>query len=263
MVALFAAMCLAPRWARFCLLSLCWAFGAIIPLPVAPALHPGVLALGDRLRSPDRACLCVMAAGAGARHFGSPAVLLRPGCRGAQLAAAALPRCDGGNRRVARHTRGHDHHDCRVALFFVVAAAVVFVLLRLIALGDDGAGATHAAPALDGVAAGHRQYSPPRRADAKRDVVARARPGVARHRGPDRRQSSPRTGRCAAGESAVVLLPRYSGCRCGPFRCLRACPGAPAQAPARADAAWPHRRGKRRAGGGTQAGGRLALGAAR
>ena len=148
-------------------------------------------------------------------------------------------------------------------LFFIAAAADRLCAAAPDRASDDVAGATPAALALDGLAAGHRQYSPPRRADAKRHVVARPRPGVARHRGRDRRQSAPRIGRRAAGEGAVVLLPRYSGGRCGPLRCLRARPGARLDARARADAARPYRRGKRRAGGGTQTGGRLALGAAR
>ena len=209
MVALLAALLGAALGAALPF-AIVWAFGAIIPLPVAPALHPGVLALAIAYGVLTALAFALWPLGrardisvarlfrdeiAPERSRPRPLYVVATAAIVALLAALAVMTT----------------YDRRVALFFVVAAAVVFVLLRLIALGTMALAQPLAAPALDGFAAGHCQYSPPRCADAKRDAVARARSGVARHRGPDRRQSAPRIGRCAAGESAIVLFPRYSG----------------------------------------------------
>ena len=78
---------------------------------------------------------------------------------------------------------------------------------------DDGDRPPPAAAALDRVAARHRQYPPAGRADADRDAVARPWACAARHRDRDRRQSASRVHRGAAGQGAVVLLPRYPGSR--------------------------------------------------
>ena len=208
MIALFAALLGAALGAAlpFAAVSV---FGAIIPLPVALALHPGVLALAIAYGLLTALAFALWPLGRA--HDISVARLFRD-----QIAAErSRPRlryvaATGAIVALLAALAVMTTYDRRVALFFVVAAAVVFVLLRLIATATMALARRSAAPAFFGFAAGHRQYSPPGRADAERDAVARTRSGVARHRGRDRRQSASRIGRSTAGQSAIVLLPRYS-----------------------------------------------------
>ncbi len=136
MVALFAALLGAALGAAlpFAIVA---AFGALIPLPVAPALHLGVLALAIAYGLLTALAFALWPLGRA--HDTSVARLFRD-----QIAAER-------NRPRLRYVVATaaivvllaalpvvTTYDRRVALFFVLAAAVVFVLLRLIALGTMG-----------------------------------------------------------------------------------------------------------------------------
>ena len=218
----------------------------------------------DRLWPPHRACLCAVAARTRPRHFGDHAVS-RPDRRRAQLAAAAAMwlRRRPSPRSLPR-SPSSTSYDPRIAVYFVIAAAVVFCAAAADRAAHDGACAPCAARALDDLAAGHRQYSPPRCADAERHAVAWPGTGAARHRDRDRRQSASRIGRCAARARADVLFPRCPGGRRGALRCFRRATRRRARrsSTCRCCAAASSRpTASRRTD--LKAGGRLALGAAR
>ena len=131
MVALFAALLGAAVGAAlpFAVAS---AFGAIIPLPVAPALHPGVLALAITYGLLTALAFALWPLGRA--HDISVARLFRD-----QIAAERnRPRlhyiaATGAIVALLAALAVATTYDRRVALFFVLAAAIVFVLLRLIA----------------------------------------------------------------------------------------------------------------------------------
>ena len=100
-------------------------------------------------------------------------------------------------------------YDRKIALIFIGAAAAVFVTLQAVALLLMAIARRLPHARAHGAAARHRQHPPAGRADADRRAVARARPGAARHRDPDRRQPAAADRRRAAGQGAVVLLPRH------------------------------------------------------
>jgi len=133
MVALFAALLGAALGAALPF-AIVWGFGAIIPLPVAPALHPGVLALAIAYGLLTALAFALWPLGRArdisvARLFRDQiaAERSRPRLRYIASTAAIVALLAA----LAVMTT----YDRRVALFFVVAAAVVFVLLRLIAMG--------------------------------------------------------------------------------------------------------------------------------
>ena len=197
-----------------------WGFGSVLPLPLAPALHPARAGARGALRLPHRGRLRAVAARTRARRPG-----LGPVSRGGRAAIGA------GRARAYV-----------VATVLVAAALTVLAVearLRQAHRGDlrgrrggrvraaaarCRAGhvdrAARAAPALAGRAAGDRQHPSAGRADAERGAVARPGPRAARHRDRDRRQPAPAVHRRAAREGAVVLLRRYPGRRGGEIRCL-------------------------------------------
>ncbi len=133
MVALFAAV-LGAALGAVLPFVIVWAFGAIIPLPVAPALHPGVLALAIAYGLLTALAFALWPLGRArdisvARLFRDQVAAERSWPRPLYLVATAAIVALLATLAVMTT------YDRRVALFFVVAAAVVFVLLRLIALG--------------------------------------------------------------------------------------------------------------------------------
>ncbi len=131
-VALFASLLGAALGAAlpFAIVS---AFGAIIPLPVAPTLHPDVLALAIVYGLLTALAFALWPLGrahdisvsrlfrdqiAAERNWPRPRYTFATAAIVALLAALAIVTT----------------YDRRVAMYFVVAAAVVFLLLRLIAL---------------------------------------------------------------------------------------------------------------------------------
>ena len=201
--------------------AIVWGFGGIIPLPVAPSLHPTVLALAIVYGLLTALAFALWPLGRA--HDISVTMLFRDQIAAERnwprrryvIATAAIAALLAALAVVTSYDR-------RVAVYFVIAAALVFLLLRLIAQGDHGAGAPRAAFALDRAAARHRQYPPPRRADAERGAVARPGPRPPRHRDRDRRQSAPRIRRRASRTRALVLLHRRAGGRCRALRHVRA-----------------------------------------
>ena len=133
MVALFAALLGAALGATLPF-AIVWTFGGIIPLPVVPALHPGVLALAIAYGLLTALAFALWPLGR-ARDI-SVARLFRY-----QIAAErSRPRFRyiAGTAAIVALLAALaviTTYDRRVALFFVLAAAVVFVLLRLIAVG--------------------------------------------------------------------------------------------------------------------------------
>ncbi len=131
-VALFASLLGAALGAAlpFAIVS---AFGAIIPLPVAPALHPDVLALAIVYGLLTALAFALWPLGRA--HDISVSRLFRD-----QIAAERnwpRPRYIFATAAIVALLAGLavvTTYDRRVAMYFVVAAAVVFLLLRLIAL---------------------------------------------------------------------------------------------------------------------------------
>jgi len=132
-VALFATLIGATLGAAlpFAIVS---AFGAIIPLPVAPGLHPHVLALAMAYGLFTALAFALWPLGRA--HDISVAMLFRD-----QIAAARSwprPRYVIASAAVVALLAALSivtTYDRRVAVFFVIAAAIVFFILRLIALG--------------------------------------------------------------------------------------------------------------------------------
>ena len=136
-----------------------------MPLPLAPALHLGDLALA--LLYGLLTALAFALWPLGRAHDVSVSALFRDEVaperrwprtiymRATVLAVAALA--------VLAVKLAYDQ---RIAAIFVVAAAGVFVSLRLVASAGDGGREARAAAALDRAAARHRQHPPARRADA-------------------------------------------------------------------------------------------------
>ncbi len=110
-----------------------WAFGAVLPLPIAPALHPGDLAMALAFGLLTAAAFALWPLG---RAHDVPVSALfrdevasdprRP--RPRYLVATALAGCALATLAVALA------YDRRIATIFVAAAAGVFVLLRLVAV---------------------------------------------------------------------------------------------------------------------------------
>jgi putative ABC transport system permease protein len=109
-----------------------WGFGAVLPLPLAPALHPGnlVLALLYGLLTAAAFALWPL----GRAHDVPASALFRDEVASEQrwprrpyIVATALVGCALATLAVELA------YDKRIAAIFVVAAAVVFVLLRMVA----------------------------------------------------------------------------------------------------------------------------------
>ncbi len=132
LVALFAAVIGAALGAALPY-AIAFAFGAIIPLPVAPSLHPGVLALsiGYGLLTALAFSLWPL----GRAHDISVSMLFRDQVAAERpwprrryvIATAAI----AAVLAALAVTTTYDH---RIAAIFVAAAAAVFLLLRLLAL---------------------------------------------------------------------------------------------------------------------------------
>ncbi len=120
--------------ARRCRSSSSWAFGALVPLPIVPSVHPTVLMLSVLYGLLTALAFALWPLGRAARHFGLD-VVPRPGADAAELAAPALRDRDGGDRRrCSLRWRSCTAYDRRLATIFVGAAAIIFVMLRLVAL---------------------------------------------------------------------------------------------------------------------------------
>jgi putative ABC transport system permease protein len=132
LVALFAALLGAALGAALPFV-ITWAFGSIIPLPVAPSLHPGVLALSIAYGLLTALAFALWPLGRA--HDISVSMLFRD-----QVAAErSWPR-----RRyviaaasiviILAALATQTTYDRRIAMIFVAAAAAVFVMLRLLAV---------------------------------------------------------------------------------------------------------------------------------
>ena len=131
LVALFATL-IGAALGAILPFAIAWGFGSIIPLPVAPALHPAVLALSIAYGLLTALAFALWPLGRA--HDISVTMLFRD-----QIAAERnWPR-----RRYVVATAAIaallaalavvTSYDPRVAVYFVIAAALVFLLLRLIA----------------------------------------------------------------------------------------------------------------------------------
>ena len=187
-----------------------WGFGAVLPLPLAPALHPGDLALALLYGLLTAVAFALWPLGrahdvpvsalfrdevAGEQHWPRTPYIVATvlvGCALATLAIGLAYR--QAHRRALRRDR---HRRARAAAPGGGAA--------------HGRGAAPAAPALAGAAARHRQYPPAGRDHAERGAVARPGAWAARHRARDRRQPAPAVPGGAAGQGAGLLLHRHPG----------------------------------------------------
>jgi len=109
-----------------------WAFGAVLPLPLAPALHPGDLALALLYGLLTAVAFALWPLGRA--HDVPVSALFRDEVaadprwpRRSYIVATALTGC------VLAALAIELAYDRRIALIFVAAAAAVFVLLRLVA----------------------------------------------------------------------------------------------------------------------------------
>ncbi len=218
-----------------------WGFGALIPVPIEPAVQPQ--ALGLSLVYGLITALAFALWPLGRAHDVPAAALFRD---------EVAPERRSPRRRYAIATAlavaalallaVFAAYDRRIAEIFVGAAAAG---VRRIAPGGDagdGARAARAAAALDRAAACDRQHPSPGRADADGGPLARPRPRRAGDRHVDRRQPAPPAQRRAAGARAFVLFRRYPIDRRRTVRRLRAPACARRRARSRADAARSHRR---------------------
>ena len=223
-----------------------WGFGSILPLPLAPTLHPEDLALA--LLYGLLTALAFAIWPLGRAHDVSVSALFRdevaPERRWPRTIYVALTVLAVAALATLAVKLAYDQ---RIAAIFVVAAAGVFVSLRLVASLVMAVAKRVPRPRSTALAARDRQHPPPRRADDERGDVARARSRAARHRDRGRRQSAPPVHRGAAGAGAVVLLPRHPVRRRRALRRLHPPARARRDARTRADAARAHRVGKRRA----------------
>ena len=197
-----------------------WAFGAVLPLPLAPAHPSGRPRARAALRPADRARLRAVAARARARRAGLGAVSRRGGERpSAGRAGPTSWRPCWWCRRsttIAIDARLRPAH--RVDLRGRGGRRV-----RAAAAGRGAADVDRAPPAagaLAGRAARDRQHPPAGRAHAERRAVARAWARAARHRDRDRRQPAPAVPGGAARQGAVVLFRRHPVRRGGEIRRL-------------------------------------------
>jgi putative ABC transport system permease protein len=131
LVALFATLIGAALGAALPF-GIAWGFGSIIPLPVAPALHPTVLALSIAYGLLTALAFALWPLGRA--HDISVTMLFRD-----QIAAERnWPRrryvvATGAIAALLAALGIVTSYDPRVAVYFVIAAAVVFLMLRLIA----------------------------------------------------------------------------------------------------------------------------------
>ena len=205
--------------------AISWWFGAIIPLPVAPSLHPSVLVLSI--------CYGMLTALAfalwplGRAHDISVSMLFRD-----QIAAErAWPRpryviATALVVAVFAALATLTTYDHRIAANFYCRRRRHFPRAADRRAAGHGHRPAFAASAFDDAAARHRQHPPARRADARRHAVARPWTGLAHHGDRDRRQSAPRVLGGAAGESAIVFPSRHRRGRRPTLRRLRARAGA-------------------------------------
>src|SRR5262249_7552001 len=211
-------------------------FGAILPLPVEPAVQPGVLALS--IAYGILTALAFSLWPLGRAHDISVSMLFRDqvaGERSWPRARYRRERCD------RRHTCGACRADHLRSPHRGVFPRRSGRRVRAVAPGcraGDGDGEAVAAPELHRAAACYRQYSSRRCIDSECDAVARARARDFGDHRRDRGQSASGIRRRAAGQSAVVLLPRHSGGADGPLRCLHHRSGAWGAAVSGADAEW-------------------------
>ena len=227
--------------------AIVWTFGAIIPLPIEPALHPGELALA--LVYGLITALAFALWPLGRAHDVPVGALFRdavaPQPRWPRQVYIALTAAAAAALVTLAVALAYDRH---VAIVYVAIAAGVFVALAARRHAADAGRTPGAARALDRVAHGHRQYPPAGRADADDRAVARPRHRAAGHGDRDRRQSAPAIRRRTAGQGAVVLFPRYPAADAARFDAFVREAGARRQARGRADAARPHRLRQRHPG---------------
>ena len=189
-----------------------WGFGAVLPLPLAPALHPGDLALALLYGLLTAVAFALWPLG---RAHDVPVSALfrdevasdRRWPRGPYIVATVLVGCALATLAVELA------YDQRIAAIFVAVAAGVFVLLRLVAALLMLIARRLPRPRSPVAAARHRQYPPAGRDHAERGAVARLGACAARHRDRDRRQSAPAVPGGVAGQGAGVLFRRHPGRR--------------------------------------------------
>ena len=237
------------------------AFGAILPLPIDPALQPMELALAALFGLLTALAFAIWPLGRA--HDIPVSALFRDAVSGLRrlprrpylIAGVAVTLLLAGLSIALSY-------DKRIAAIFVASAAATFVALRLVASLIMWGAAKLPRFRLTALAARHRQHSPAGRADAVGRAVARPRPRGAGDRGADRRQSAPAIPAIAAGPVAGVLLRRHPEQRRQAVRRIHPQGGARRHSRTGADAARAHRLGQRRARGGHEAHGTGGLGAA-
>ena len=224
-----------------------WTFGAIIPLPIVPAVHPAELVLA--LIYGMLTALVFALWPLGRAHDVPVAELFRdmvapqprrPRKRYVAFTAIAVV--------VLATLAVLLAYDRRVAIIYVATAAGVFLLLRVVAsllmLVARRAPRVSATGLRMAIANIHRPSALTPTIVLSLGLGHRA----AGHRDRDRRQSEPAILQRAAGKGAVVLFPRYPGRSGRALRRFRARAGAGRKAGRSADAARPHHFRRRHAG---------------
>ncbi len=238
-----------------------WGFGAVLPLPLAPTIHPAGLALAVLYGVLTAVAFALWPLG---RAHDIPASTLFRGAVGGDQRWPRAPYVVATVLVAAALTvlAVELAYDKRIAAIFVTAAAGVFVLLRLVAALVMWIARHAPRPSSPVVRLAIANIHRPGRADAERGAVAGLGPRAARHRDRDRRQPAPAVHRRAAREGAVVLLRRYPGRRGGKIRHVHPHARAARRARPGADAARAHPGGARRRRRSAQAAAGRRLGAA-
>ena len=197
------------------------AFSGVLPLPIEPAVHPGELALAVLYGFLTALAFALWPLGRA--HDVPVSALYRDAVapqrrmpRMRYVAATALVTGALAAIAVASRLRPQDRGDLHRGSGLRVSRAASC------RSAHHGAGAPRPTPALRAAAARARQHPPPRRADAERGAVARARPRAARHVAADRRQLAPPVRGFASRQGAVGVLRRHPGRGRRALRCLRA-----------------------------------------
>ena len=131
LVALFATLIGAALGALLPF-GIAWGFGHLIPLPVAPALHPIVLALSIAYGLLTALAFALWPLGRA--HDISVTMLFRDQVAAERTGrAAAMSIATAAIAALLAGLAIVTSYDPRVAIYFVIAAALVFLMLRLIA----------------------------------------------------------------------------------------------------------------------------------
>ncbi len=194
-----------------------FAFGALLPFPLVPSIHPG--AIGEGALYGLLTALAFSIAPLGRAHDIPAQAIFRAGVE--PLGAWPRPRYVLMTLAAALALVAAAlalSSDRKLALIYLGGTIAAFALLRLVALLIMMLARRLPHPRQRRPAPRDRQYSPAGGLDPFRRAFARPRPRASRRAGADRRQYSRRTEIERRGRGAELLLSR---CPSSEGRCVR------------------------------------------